>query len=128
MPWTYAQTGRQLLDPNGDPAGTGYSGHDAGYNNHDAQAEKDVGPTPVGRYDIGPSFRHALAGPVTMRLTPSADTDVFGRDGFMIHGDTPEHAQNPTARNSASHGCIILALPIRQRIDSSDDKTMVVTA
>jgi hypothetical protein len=74
MPWTYSQTGRRLLDPSGKPAGMGYSGHDEGYNNHEAQEERDVGPTPAGTYAIGPSFRHPVAGPVTMRLTPSAGT------------------------------------------------------
>lgn len=128
MPWTYSQTGRQLTDPNGTVVGSGYSGHDEGYNNHDAQAEKDVGPTPVGTYAIGPSFRHPVAGPVTMRLTPSADTNVFGRDGFMIHGDSAEHAANPTPQNSFSHGCIILSRPLRESIDASADRTIVVTA
>ncbi|MEI7714009.1 MAG: tlde1 domain-containing protein [Rhodospirillales bacterium] len=127
MPWTYSQTERQLTDPDGKIAGQGYSGHDAGYNNHTMQDQKDVGPTPVGTYTIGPAFRHALAGPVTMRLTPSADTDVFGRDGFMIHGDTADHATNPTAQNSASHGCIVLARPLRDAIAASTDRTIVVT-
>ena len=128
MPWTYSQNGRQLLDPDGNPAGMGYSGHDEGYNNHDAQETRDVGPTPVGTYGIGSPFRHPVAGPVTMRLTPSADTNVFGRDGFMIHGDSADHAANPTPRSSVSHGCIILARPIREAIDASDDKTIIVTA
>ena len=128
MPWTYSQTECTLLDPTGAIAGKGYSGHDAGYNNHEAQNERDIGPTPVGQYQIGPSFRHPQAGPVTMRLAPSPDTNTFGRDGFMIHGDSADHAQNPGPQNSISHGCIILALNLRNAIDTSDDKVMVVTA
>jgi hypothetical protein len=67
-----------LRDPDGNPAGIGYSGHDAGYNDHDAQQQREIGPTPVGTYAIGPSFVHALAGPMTMRLTPSRDSSEFG--------------------------------------------------
>jgi hypothetical protein len=63
-----------------------------------------------------------------MRLTPTAGTDPLGRDGFMIHGDTQQHADDPTPGNSASHGCIILAKTIRQTIDGSADKTLIVTA
>lgn len=128
MPWTYSQTSCELRSPDGSVVGKGYSGHDSGYNNHDAQNQRDVGPAPVGRYAIGPSFRHQNAGPVTMRLTPLPGTDVFGRDGFMIHGDSAEHAANPGPHNSISHGCVILGRPIRDTIDASGDKTLVVTA
>lgn len=127
MPWTYSQTECTLRDPTGAVVGKGYSGHDDGYNNHDAQNERDIGPTPVGQYQIGPSFRHPKAGPVTMRLDPSPETPTFGRDGFMIHGNSADHAQNPGPHNSISHGCIILALNLRNAIDASEDKVMVVT-
>jgi len=127
MPWTYSQTECTLLDPNGNVVGTGYSGHDEGYNNHAAQDKRDVGPTPVGQYSIGASFRHPQAGRATMRLQPMPGTNTFGRDGFMIHGDSADHAQNPGPHNSISHGCIILSFDLRQAIDTSDDKVMVVT-
>lgn len=128
MPWTYSQNQRTLTDPDGHPAGTGYSGRLDGYNNHDAQAEQDIGPVPAGSYDIGAPFVHRVAGPVTMRLTPQPGTNDFGRDGFMIHGDSADHAANPTPENSVSHGCIILARPIREAIAASEDKVIVVTA
>src|ERR1035438_5538324 len=35
-------------------------------------------------------------------LTPESGTNTFGREGFLIHGDS---VQNP---GTASHGCIIL--------------------
>ncbi len=127
MPWTYSQVNRTLHNPAGDVIGTGYSGHDDGYNNHDAQDQRDVGPTPVGQYRIGPSFRHNPAGPITMRLEPLPGTDTFGRDGFMIHGDSADHASNPGPHNSISHGCIILSRNLREQIDASTDKTIVVT-
>ena len=127
MPWTYSQTKRTLLDPDGNTAGTGYSGHDEGYNNHDAQDKRNIGPTPVGDYGIGESFRHNPAGPVTMRLTPLHRTNTFGRDGFMIHGDSADHAANPGPHNSISHGCIILSRDLREKIDASTDKVITVT-
>lgn len=128
MPWTYAQTARTLLDPDEAVVGLGYSGRDAGYNNHDAQTVRDVGPAPVGDYEIGPSFRHPLAGLVTMRLTPAPGTNVFGRDGFMIHGNSADHATNPGPHNSISHGCIILSRDLREKIDASSDKVLTVVA
>jgi hypothetical protein len=127
MPWTYSQTTGELTDPTGADAGTGYSGGGVGYNNPADQGDENVGPIPQGTWGIGPSFTHAVAGPVTMRLTPAAGTDPLGRDGFMIHGDTQQHADDPTPANSASHGCIILARTVRSAIDASPDKTLNVT-
>ena len=108
-------------------AGYGYSGRGLGYNSAVECAVEDVGPTPPGTYTIGPSFTHALAGPVTMRLTPSPETDMHGWSGFMVHGDSTLHAANPTADNSASHGCIVLGHAIRLEIDASTDRVLIVT-
>jgi len=128
MSWSYSESTGALTDPTGAVIGTGYSGCGPGYNNPADQGTDNVGPIPQGAWLIGPSFTHAVAGPVTMRLTPAAGTDPLGRDGFMIHGDTQQHADDPTPENSASHGCIILAKTLRLTIDASADKTLIVTA
>ena len=46
-----------------------------------------------------------------MRLAPRGHR-AHGRDGFMIHGD------NPALNFSASQGCIILGLVLRELIAS----------
>ena len=118
---TYSQsTGRF------DDIATGYSGNNAGYNNPSLQAVHNIGPIPEGFYLIGPSFTHVRAGPLTMRLAPTGGTDTFHRDGFMIHGDTQEHALHPTPGNSASDGCIILDHSTRAAIAASNDRLLKV--
>jgi len=88
--------------------GLGYSGHGEGVNNGADEENPDVGPIPKGVYDIGPAFTHPAAGPVVMRLTPTEGTDVHGRSGFLMHGDTASRDR------TASHGCVIMDRPIRE--------------
>lgn len=108
---------------------TGYSGWDdgdnipepgEGKNNPDAQAVKNVGPIPVGQYNIGPVYDHPTKGPVVMRLTPKVGTEAFGRSAFLIHGDSVH------APGTASHGCIILPRKIRERVAASGDTDLEV--
>jgi hypothetical protein len=47
---------------------------------------------------------------------------MFGRDGFLIHGD------NSAMNHTASEGCIILTRDIRQRISDSGDTQLTVIA
>ena len=100
--WTYSISQRTLTYPSGYDTAAGYSGNHEGYNNPDRVQDHNIGPIPPGTYDIGPAFTHPLAGPITMRLTAHAGTNLYGRSGFMIHGDTMDHARNPRADNSAS--------------------------
>lgn len=116
--WTYTQkTGELLL--NGTFQGTGYSGTGIGRNNPDAQQIPFTGCTPQGRYTIGSPYTDGTKGPCVMRLTPTVNTDTFGRDGFLIHGDN--------ARHDASEGCIILGPAIRNLIAHSGDHDLTVT-
>jgi hypothetical protein len=73
-----------------------------GLNDPAAQELRGIGPIPVGRYLIGLPFTHPTAGPLVMRLTPFAGTNTFGRDGFLIHGDSK------SAPGTASHGCVVM--------------------
>jgi hypothetical protein len=47
---------------------------------------------------------------------------MFGRTGFLIHGDSLQHP------GRASNGCIILPRPIRDRIAASGDDQLTVVA
>jgi hypothetical protein len=69
---------------------------------NDVSAERMVaqGPIPRGWWTIGAD--NGEKGPLTLPLTPDADTNTFGRSGFLIHGD---NASRPP--QSSSEGCIV---------------------
>ena len=120
--WTYAQKTGALLR-NGQLVGTGYSGFDEGKNNPAMQAVAEVGPIPGGRWTIvGPPFSSSEHGPFVLRLEPDAGTNRFGRDGFLLHGDSIE------ATGCASRGCIIQARAVRELVWQSGDAILEVVA
>lgn len=98
----------------------GYSGFGGGKNNPEMQNVRDVGPIPEGVYTIGPAFADPEKGPVVMALTPDVDNEMFGRAGFLIHGDSIEHP------GEASQGCIILDKLSREQVAESTDRTLKV--
>lgn len=98
--------------------GTGYSGTGLGRNNLSMCSVANIGPIPPGIYSIGLPYTHPVEGPLVMNLTPSDETETFGRSAFHIHGDN--------ARNDASHGCIILGPSIRKEIINSGEKFITV--
>lgn len=119
--WVWRQDGR-LYEDTGPLVfvSDGYSGADSGKNNPSAQTTRRVGPIPVGAYRIAPPIDHPELGPVSLRLEPLGDTKSWGRSGFLIHGDSR------TRPGDASHGCIVLPRPVRERIAQSDDGLLVV--
>ena len=117
--WTYDQS-TGALSRDGAPIGDGYSGFESGKNNPEMQNVHDVGPIPQGRYEIGPPHDTTTHGPHVLPLTPLDGTDTFGRDGFLIHGDSIAHP------GAASHGCIILSRDLRNLISDSGDPELEV--
>ena len=105
---------------NGSLWGAGYSGNGSGLNNPDASDLTDIGPIPPGIWSISSPFTDPEKGPLVMRLTPSEETETYGRGGFLIHGD------NPRMNFSASEGCIVLGHDLRQRIAFSEDAELEV--
>src|SRR5262249_55584633 len=100
--WIYEQkSGRMSRD--GVLLATGYSGLDEGKNNPAMQDAHDKGPLPRGRYTIGRPVDTAAHGPFVLPLTPDPANTMFGRSGFLIHGESKQHP------GKASIGCIILA-------------------
>jgi hypothetical protein len=121
--WKYKQKSGQLTNSTGSGVCIGYSGHGEGLDNPAMQRVPDIGPIPTGKYSIGTFFDDAGGkGPIVAHLTPLAETDTFGRTGFMVHGD------NSGGNHSASHGCIILPHLIREAIMASSDRTLEVLA
>lgn len=117
--WVY-QISTGDLQHDGEHVGICYSGQGDGLNNPELSHVRNYGPLPKGLYTIGPVFRHSSKGPVCMRLTPAPGVEMHGRDGFLIHGD------NKLMNHTASEGCIIASLTIRQDIAQSKDRELLV--
>ena len=108
---------------NGKRVTFGYSGFEEGKNNPEMQSVKNKGPIPCGVYTIGPLHDSEQVGKNVMNLDPDEGTETFGRTDFRCHGDSAQHP------GAASHGCIILSLPIRVAIvDKDPDRKIKVVA
>jgi hypothetical protein len=120
--WDYEQISGKLLADNGDIVAIGYSGHGDGKNNPDMEHVADVGPIPVGIYTIETPRDTDSHGPYVLPLTPSPANTMFGRSGFLIHGDAVH------APGTASEGCVILAHTVREQIWESGDHRLNVVS
>jgi len=119
--YTYEQRSGRLSNGLG-LVGIGYSGHGMGVNNPALEEIPNVGPIPVGTYEIGPACEHPQLGPLAMALIPKLETDTFGRSGFFIHGDEVGHV----GEELASHGCIILPRAVRVLVAAATERTLLV--
>jgi hypothetical protein len=123
--WTYIQKTGQLFH-NGESVATGYSGYDdpqtsqEGKNNPDLENVADVGPIPVGNYAIGTPVDTVTHGPFVLPLTPDPANEMFGRAGFLMHGDSVVEP------GTASRGCIIMGRPVRDQVAASGDNSLQV--
>lgn len=118
--WQFSQsTGRLFQD--GQLRATGYAGAGEGKNNPAMQGIENVGPLPQGVYAISDTpFDSQSHGPFCLRLTPDAANEMFGRAGFLIHGDSIAEP------GTASEGCMIFSRAIRGLIHDSNDKELHV--
>lgn len=121
---TFRITTGDLTGPDGTFWGKGYSGHGQGVDNPSDEAIANVGPIPEGKWRILPPEDSGHTGPFTLPLSPLEGTNVMGRSDFRIHGDLI----GSVGLELASHGCIILARPIRERINGESDRTLNVIA
>jgi len=118
--WQYAQKTGELQQDGGHVA-TGYSGAGAGRNNPALEKEPNLGPIPRGDWTIvGPPANTAQHGPYVLKLEPEADTETFGRTGFLMHGDSRQSPGN------ASHGCIVIPRATREQVWNSGDRELEV--
>lgn len=118
--WTYDQFTGMLCAPDGTLAAVGYSGAGDGKNNPAMQNVPDVGPIPQGTYTISQPYNSPEHGPFAMPLIPSPANAMFGRSGFLMHGDSLEHP------GCASEGCIIMPPQVRQAVWASGDRELQV--
>lgn len=117
MTWRFEQNTGLLYDEVGKVAGQGYSGKGKGKNDPNMANVPNVGPIPVGGWEIGPPFYSTKNGPYCLPLTPKT---WQARWGFLIHGDSMNHP------GQASEGCIILSREVRMRIWNSGDHQLEV--
>ena len=123
--WTYKQSTGEIAQQDGailTPLGSGYSGAGESKNDPQSQVIHNEGPIPQGLYKINGPVNSEKHGIFALPLTPDPQNLMFGRAGFLIHGDSIEHP------GQASEGCIILARPIRQQIWDSGDHQLTVIA
>jgi hypothetical protein len=134
--WLYEQSTGRLFDPDGKLVADGYSGGGidsanvediAGKNNPAMQEIHFVGPIPQGIWTVGAPVNSVTHGRYAMPLTPDVGTQTFGRDHFLMHGDS---IPNP---GFASDGCIIQPYTARvaaweQMEESGDHRLEVVGA
>jgi hypothetical protein len=120
MTWIYSQkTG--ILKHNGKFIGKGYAGRGLGYNNPEMEYLANVGPLPKGRYTMIELIQsHPTTGKYSIKLLPASNNKMYGRSGFLIHGD------NSKRNGTASHGCIILDLEYRKQMWESNDRQIEV--
>lgn len=120
--WRYSQSSGDLINAAGEVIATGYSGALGYKNSPPMQDIKDKGPIPRGLYTIDTPIDTADHGPFVLPLIPDEDNEMFGRTGFMCHGDRLE---GPSGL--ASEGCIILSRHIRSKLwDSGDHQLEVI--
>src|SRR5947207_3074305 len=112
--WTYSQSTGELVH-NGELVAKGYSGHGDKKNQPEEQVHLH-GPLPRGGYHINPAYDDPHKGPIVMHLLPRHDNQMFGRAGFLIHGDSMLHP------GEASEGCIVLPRDVRRRISECPDR------
>lgn len=120
--WTYEQATGRMRDDLGTLVGVGYSGSGVGKNNATMQFAVDLGPIPCGTYSIGMPRDTVKHGPYVLPLAPDASNAMYGRAGFLIHGDSL------AAPGTASEGCIVLARDVRELIGKSLDHTLKVVS
>jgi len=120
--WTYSQkTGE--LQHDGEHVADGYSGAGPGKNNPEMQSVANTGPIPRGDWTIsGPPANTKDHGPYVLRVEPAANTETFGRSGFLMHGDSKE------SPGCASEGCVILPRAVREEVWNSGDRDLEVVS
>lgn len=119
--WRYLQSDGTLTNTNGDVIGHGYSGSPQGRNNPEMEAIRNVGPIPRGRWRVTAPEQTETHGPYVLGLAPEAETETFGRTGFLVHGERLHHLPG-----EASLGCIILRRDVREAIWQSNDHVLEV--
>jgi hypothetical protein len=122
MAWVYEIVSGRLYDSAGAIVAIGYSGQPDHKNDPQSVSLHDQGPIPPGRYDINAPVDTVTHGPFVLSLTPDPSNQMFGRGGFLLHGDSV------VAPGTASEGCVIMPRTIREQVWQSGDRELHVMA
>jgi len=122
MSWLYEIISGRLYDDGNNLVGVGYSGNPAHKNDPSACALKDQGPIPPGSYTIQAPQDTVTHGPFVLPLQPFSSNEMYGRSGFLMHGDS---VVNP---GTASEGCVIQSRDVREQVWASGDRVLSVVA
>ena len=122
--WTYEQSTGILRDTNGNEYLGGYSGHGLGVNAPNYQNVPDIGPIPTGLYAMRNWRSDPEKGPLVCDLIPDGGNEMYGRSGFMMHGDLVTEM----GLRLASLGCIVEPYATRLDVKASGDSTLQVIA
>lgn len=118
--WVYQQSTGEIKQEDTELLACGYSGKGECKNDPSSQKRHNEGPIPCGTYQIQAPYDTKTHGPFVLPLAPNLDNQMFGRSGFLIHGDS---LHDP---GTASEGCIILNRAVRERIWESGDHDLKV--
>lgn len=118
----YSQSSGEISNSS-DLIGTGWAGRGDCKNQPTMQDQKCEGPLPRGLYTLGAwEDQHPHLGPMVTHLSPDLENEMFGRDGFFIHG--PSMGAN---YGQESMGCIVLPHDIRLKVkDTGEVRLQVV--
>lgn len=121
--WQYKISCGELwrLDDRPHLEATGYSGAPGFKNNSAAITRIGEGPIPPGMYTIGAPHDTDTHGPYVLPLTPDATNKMYGRDSFLLHGDSVH------APGTASKGCVCIPRSAREAVWNSGDHRLQVT-
>lgn len=120
VPFIYCISGGELIHY-GKIIAHGYSGAVDCKNDPLSTHIPKHGPIPAGAWFIGPETASLDHGPLAMHLVPLPGTETYGRNAFMIHGDSIAHP------GKASEGCVIFDMKTRELIASNNrDRQLIV--
>lgn len=109
-----------ITGSDGVQIGAGYSGQPECKNDPTKCDQHEQGPIPPGKYAVGEPEDTETHGPFVLPLTPYPENQMYGRSGFLIHGDSVKHP------GTASKGCIIAPRAVRETINHLGDDLEVV--
>ena len=117
----YSIRNGHVTQDDGSLIATGWSGNHDGKDNVYMTSFHDVGPLPIGIYNIGPFITHPILGPLSAQLTQISG-ETYGRSGFFIHGPgTTDYGQE-------SKGCVILTHDDRLKVIALNPAQLTVSA
>lgn len=119
MIWTYSISKGELSD--GVKTYLGYSGAFGPSCNNAAFCDVAcIGPIPLGTWTIGKSVNHPRLGPCSIPLSPGPNTETYGRNGFFVHPENPEHPGH------SSDGCCVQGMTARMALANCEGQTLTV--